>query len=476
MRFGFSIQFAAALLTAALLRITFLAGDPSPYATPHDARAYPASPVPDRIVLSWSDDPSTTMTVSWRTDSTVARALAQLVPAPDGPPIFLGDVLDHDDEFGPRAPQPDPHPAVTTPVRWQGVTDHYHRVHFTDLEPDTPYLYRVGDGTTWSPWLTFRTAPRQGPLTFLYLGDAQNNIHEHFSRTLRAAILHAPHARFMTHAGDLVLSSGNDYTWGEWFAAGEWALAMIPQLPAPGNSDHVRLPGRTPDRRLLFPQWRAAFGTPANGPEGLEGLAYTLDVQDLRLVVLYSNFESMEPGREILVAPDRTLTDAMVAAQRDWLERVLRENDRRWTVVVFHHPVFTAREDRPNERLEALFRPLFARYGVDLVLQGHDHVYARGRDPGLAVPEGHVGPIYVISNAGGKMRPLYRDAAWIDRAGEYVQLFHPITVSGDTLTFEAYTPTGRLYDAFRLVKTDGPNRFEDLAPDLPEVRFAAPLP
>jgi predicted phosphodiesterase len=60
-----------------------------------------------------------------------------------------------------------------------------------------------------------------------------------------------------------------------------------------------------------------------------------------------------------------------------WLRQATRaqEGDR-WTIVVFHHPVHSpAAQHGPSPWLQDL-PELFARRGVDLVLNGHDHLYA----------------------------------------------------------------------------------------------------
>src|SRR5690606_40830927 len=57
---------------------------------------------------------------------------------------------------------------------------------------------------------------------------------------------------------------------------------------------------------------------------------------------------------------------------------LLSHNPNKWTCVVFHHPIFSTKTTRDNKRMRETFKPLFDRYKVDLVLQGHDHTYARG--------------------------------------------------------------------------------------------------
>lgn len=65
-----------------------------------------------------------------------------------------------------------------------------------------------------------------------------------------------------------------------------------------------------------------------------------------------------------------------------WLERALQpgEGDR-WTIAVFHHPVFSAgARHGSTPGLAEKLHGLFADAGVDLVLTGHDHVYSASKE------------------------------------------------------------------------------------------------
>ena len=43
--------------------------------------AHAPTPLPDRVVLTWEEDPATSQSVTWRTDASVKRGLAQLATA-----------------------------------------------------------------------------------------------------------------------------------------------------------------------------------------------------------------------------------------------------------------------------------------------------------------------------------------------------------------------------------------------------------
>jgi len=396
------------------------------------------SPVPDRIILTWTGDPARSQAVTWRTDTSVSDAVAEIAPNADGP-----NFVEHAMRLE----------ALTQPLETDLGEAHYHTVVFEGLEPASDYLYRVGDGTNWSAWIRFTTASAEPePFSFIYFGDAQNDVKAHWSRVIREAFSEAPRAKFMLHAGDLVNVANADAEWGDWFRAGGWVNAMVPSIATPGNHEY----GRGLTGRSLTGHWRPQFAFPEHGPDGLEETVYFVDYQGARVISLNSN-EGFE-------------------AQVDWLRSVLEDNPRTWTIITFHHPIYSAAEGRDNAGLRELWQPIFDESGVDLVLQGHDHTYARSGlvtfeenlPEGVRARTGDSGTVYVVSVSGPKMYDLNRED-WMQRAAEDTQLFQVISINGGTLRYEARTATGRLYDAFELHKTpDGPNRLIERAPDEPE--------
>jgi hypothetical protein len=166
--------------------------------------------------------------------------------------------------------------------------------------------------------------------------------------------------------------------------------------------------------------------------------------------------------------------------QAVWLDQLLAKNDKKWIIITYHHPMYSASSGRDNPQLREVWKPIFDKYKVDLVLQGHDHSYARGRvSPGENLLEGvnlrdQTGTVYVVSVSGGKMYEVGGTwdefGAQKDRSGENTQLFQVITIEEDQLIFESYTAIGELYDSFELIKSaNGPNKFIELrAKAIPE--------
>jgi 3',5'-cyclic AMP phosphodiesterase CpdA len=410
---------------------------------------YKPTPLPDRIVLTWSSDPATSQAVTWRTDDSVLRAYAEIAEAEDGPGF-----VNHSERLQ----------AVTQPLADSAVTANYHTVNFVDLQPSTKYAYRVGDGVNWSEWNQFTTASDQAePFTFVYFGDAQEEVHSHWSRVVREAYKDAPRAAFLLHAGDLINRANADGEWGEWFAASGHIHRMIPCIATPGNHEYsgasisARLLRRrnAPAKESLSEQWRPTFAFPEHGPPGLEETVYWIDYQGARIISLNSN--------------------ERIDEQTDWLRRVLEENPMEWTIVTFHHPVYSSKASRDNVELRDAWQPLFDEFRVDLVLQGHDHTYSRSGlmahenvATGVTARNPAAGTVYVVSVSGPKMYPLDQRPI-MRREAEDTQLYQIIHVEPDRLRYEARTATGRLYDSFSLVKRGRlANALVDHIPDTPE--------
>ncbi|WP_226789751.1 purple acid phosphatase family protein [Flagellimonas hadalis] len=415
---------------------------------------------PDRIVLSYGEDPATSASVTWRTTSEIDTAYAEIAIATAAPKFWRNAKTIK---------------AITTRFDALGidgaeVLSNHHSVWFTDLKSDTTYAYRVGDGKRWSEWIQFKTAPKESKdkFSFLYVGDTQNFILELWSRLIRESYKKAPDAKFIVHAGDLVNNAHNEQQWQEWFDAGGWIHASIGAFPIPGNHEYQNL-GPEASERSLSVQWKHQFTLPENGPEGLEETAYYMDYQNMRIIGLNSN---VDHGK-----------------QAKWVEKLLSETDKDWIIVTFHHPLFSASDGRDNKEWREVMKPIFDTYGVDLVLQGHDHSYARGRvSPDENVLDGvnlrdKTGTVYVVSVSGGKMYGLRKNAwegydAERDRAAENTQLFQVISIEDNRLSFESYTAVGELYDAFELIKRTGlPNEFIDRSDKaIAERRFYNTIP
>lgn len=391
---------------------------------------------PDRIILTFHGDPTTNRAVTWRTDNSITRAVAQIAEATAN------------SKFTDQAAKKN---AGTEPFDLglykgnKSLIVHYHSLVFEGLKPNTLYAYRVGDDWEhWSEWFQFRTAKvNYAPTQFVYFGDAQNDILEHWSRVIRMAYQTAPHASFAIHAGDLFNFAHRDYEWAEWFKSGGFIHSQWTAIPVVGNHEFSPIEEGKP--RNLSIQWRPQFTLPVEkglAPE-LHESVYTVDYQDVRVIVLNS-------------------TDQL-EAQTKYIERQLRDCNAKWKIITCHHSIFSPAKGRNFQFARDHWKPLLDKYGVDLVLNGHDHIYARGHVPVLTTDSqdaGSLGTVYVTSVSGPKMYELNLeqmkgysvDGYKADKAVAQTQFFQVITIKDNTLTYVAYTAMGEEYDRAVIIK------------------------
>ncbi|MEO1054636.1 MAG: metallophosphoesterase family protein [Bacteroidota bacterium] len=391
---------------------------------------------PDRIILTFLGDPATSRAVTWRTDTSVTKAVAQIAEATVNSK-FVDNALTKD--------------ASTEPFDLglykanASLVVHYHSVVFEGLKPDKLYVYRVGDGDKhWSEWIQFRTAKTgYSPTQFVYFGDAQNDVLSHWSRVIRMAYQTAPDASFVIHAGDLINNAHRDYEWAEWYKAGGFIHSQWTAIPVVGN--HEFWPVKKGGAKKLSIQWRPQFTLPVEKDlaSALHETVYTVDYQDLRVIVLNSN--------------DRLET------QTAYIEKQLKNCTAKWKIITCHHSVFSPAKGRDFKFARKHWQPLLDKYGVDLVLNGHDHTYARGHVPVRTTDSGNtdnLGTVYVTSVSGPKqyqldaeqMKAYSAQGYELDKAAEQTQFFQVITVENNTLTYVAYTALGDEYDRAVITK------------------------
>lgn len=391
---------------------------------------------PDRIILTFHGDPSVSRAVTWRTDESVIDAVAQVAEATVNSKFTDNTVTTS---------------AVTEPFDlglYKGnapLIVHYHSATFEGLKPDTLYAYRVGDGNEhWSEWIHFRTAKTgYAPIQFVYFGDAQNDVLAHWSRVIRMAYQTAPNASFVIHAGDLINLAHRDQEWAEWYKAGGFIHSQWTAIPAVGNHEFIPLAKDEP--RKLAIQWRPQFTLPVEeelAPE-LHETVYTVDYQDLRVIVLNSN--------------------DMLEAQTEYLEKQLKNSTAKWKIVTCHHSVFSPAKGRNFQFARDHWKPLLDKYSVDLVLNGHDHTYARGHVPVRTADANEsdgLGTVYITSVSGPKqyaldleqMKTYAAEGYQPDQTAEQTQFYQVITIEDNTLTYVAYTAIGEEYDRAVITK------------------------
>jgi hypothetical protein len=418
-------------LAAALLSAAALAGAGAPAAS---------AVAPDRIALNPTATPATAQTFTWRAPDGAAGGVELRVPGG----------------------------AVREIPSNGGVTlrrARHHAVTIDALTPDTAYEYRVGGAAGWSGWHGFRTATDglTKPWRFLSFGDAQEGL-DVWAQWMKQPFAAVPDARLVMHVGDLINAPNEDGEWAQWFGGQAGTLESRNTFAVPGNHEYLGTKSSVPfvDPDSSAQTFRAHFELPRNGVEGLEDTNYTFEYQGVRFVALNT-------GDNIGYDPS--------PQQREWLDRTLTENRARWTVVLFHIPMWSSADQHHDQaaRVRRSWLDVIERHDVDLVMQGHTHAYGRGHVNGR--PNG---PQYVVSTSGPKYYDLGTPGQDWTGNGATPKLIvgqtstsQTVCVGRDTLALratiigkgEASTttkPVGDTLDAFTVHKQGtGPKRVTD---------------
>ncbi|MGE5481656.1 MAG: fibronectin type III domain-containing protein [Bacteroidota bacterium] len=315
------------------------------------AGSYVGRETPDQVALSWVDDPRTTVAIKWRTRVDVTGTQVEYWEAPAGEPAA--------DTSPDSVPPADRQQVSGLSFEWTSNLGsmRIHEVQLTGLKPGTRYAYRVGDGSSegWSAVHYFTTAPEAaGIVSILVFGDSQSYATNYnlWRQTLQTALKDDLAEQFILHTGDLVDVGSAQLHWETWFRATCGVLEKIPFFPALGNHENAR------GGAVCL---QTHFQLPTNGPEELRELVYSFTYGNVHVVILNSE-----------------ASGSAIEAQRRFLEEdLVQHQDKTWKIVVFHRTAYNVKWGRGNPDLIINYTPVFERYGVDLVLNGHDHSYAR---------------------------------------------------------------------------------------------------
>ncbi|GAA3351725.1 metallophosphoesterase [Amorphoplanes nipponensis] len=216
----------------------------------------------------------------------------------------------------------------------------------------------------------------------------------------------------------------NPYVWDVFLNQIEPLASRVPWMFATGNHDMEPLYG---DTRFLGDSPTHGYGGlvdrldfPANGPRTCPSV--------YRFV--YGNVGVISIDANDLSAELQTNTGYSGGAQLSWLKRTLREwrtegeraKEIDFVVAFLHHCAYSTTQNHASDGgVRDALDPLFSRYQVDLVVQGHNHLLER-TDPirygrrTKAAPDGATifpakdGVTYLCVGSGGRARYPFRAA------------------------------------------------------------------
>jgi hypothetical protein len=367
-------------LAAATTPIALLAGD---------AKPAPADGTPEQIHLTWGDDPSSTIFVSW-------ASAAQAV----NPRVRIG--------HSPTAQHTVHAVQRTYTDGLSGETIFTYHARIEGLQPGANFHYSVtadNDRNRAQPFSAmFQSAPRgRVPFRWTSYGD--------LATPVTSWVLSSPQSRHAVEAverfqplfhllnGDLCYANLNPATqpavWSDFANNVQASAAFRPWMPCPGNHEiefHNGAQG--------FNSYLTRYSLPHNGTP-FHGLWYHFKVGSAFFIslsaddVIYQDSGAFVAGPAPL-QPAPSTGNASIApgsslyihgysngAQTRWLESTLaaasKDEAIDWIIVQMHQDALSSSKNGngSDKGIRETWLPLFDRYGVDLVLCGHDHDYER---------------------------------------------------------------------------------------------------
>ncbi len=267
-----------------------------------------------------------------------------------------------------------------------------HKVKLTGLEPRTRYYYAIGGGPgdtlqkgSSNYFVTMPAPGTEGAYRIGVFGDCGNNsINQRSVRDkVQQYIADKPMDAWIL-LGDNAYNYGTDPEFQENFfnVYKDDLLRKYPLFPCPGNHDYNDIyQYNTTAQATHDIAYYQNFSMPTQGeaggvPSGTQAF-YSFDIGNIHFLSLDSY------GKE----DNATRLYDTAGAQVQWIKKDLEafHNTRRgWVIAYWHHPPYTMgshNSDKESElvKIRENFIRILERYGVDLILCGHSHLYERSR-------------------------------------------------------------------------------------------------
>ena len=314
------------------------------------------------------------------------------------------------------------------------------------LEVNKTYTYRIYDKyvDTGTPIATMQTKnPTATKFSFVHVSDTQDYPNA-FANVLKTV---SDKTDFLFHTGDVVEYSKYEYEWKAMLNGNFEYLSQIPMMAIAGNHETTFKNGSNETYKHFNNKLPEQSST-------LLGYFYSFNYGNAKFIMLNTN---------------ELTSNRLNSEQYYWLENELKNSEQTWTIVAMHNPMYSvgqwgadSSKNAPSLGLRSQLQGLFAQYGVDIVLQGHDHTVSRTYpinekgEPQKETPQVENGVEYSINpngvlylmngTAGGQTRgPHATDNKYYKYAqSSYASSWAEFSIEGNTMkvSVKYYTTSG----------------------------------
>ena len=321
--------------------------------------------LPSHIAVTFGEDSATSVNISYVTKYSITDTDVQIVPFSEKPDFSKGTTvkgakidtnceIDADREYS------------AIDLSFIGIIKHKftinrHTVEITGLEAGQKYCYRIGDADRgwWSDVGVISTADKGTTFSFLHVTDPQGVTEKQYKNNWAMAIETAfdnHDIDFLLATGDMV-DNGNDFVeWKRMFNTASDSLMDTVLMAGTGN--HEERGENANIQNFAY----------ANLPEQdtTTGIYYSFDYNTAHIAVLNTN--------------DLGEDNALSAEQIEWLKADMGASKKPWKFIALHKAIYSNGshfDDDDVVAIRAQLLPLMNELDIDLVFQGHDHVYMR---------------------------------------------------------------------------------------------------
>ena len=320
--------------------------------------------LPSHIAVTFGEDSASSVNISYFTKYSLTDTDIQIVPYSQNPDFSKGSTVKADIDAVCEEDAAREYSAID--LSFIGIIKHKftvnrHTIKITGLEEGQKYCYRVGNAERgwWSDIGVISTADNGTAFSFLHITDPQGVTEKQYQNNWAMALQTAfdnHNIDFLLSTGDMV-DNGNDFVeWKRMFNTASDSLMDTVLMTASGN--HEERGDNAQIQNFVY----------SNLPEQdtTTGVYYSFDYNTAHVAVLNTN--------------DLNDENALSDEQIEWLKADMSASKQPWKFIALHKAIYSNGshfDDDDVVAIRAQLLPLMNELDIDLVFQGHDHVYMR---------------------------------------------------------------------------------------------------
>ena len=292
------------------------------------------------------------------------------------------------------------------------------KVLATGLSSNTQYVYRVGDGKTWSNIKEFKTVRSGTNTNFFIIGDTQSTDSANIDKIKDN--LAQKNYSFGIQTGDSIEDAS---LYNDWLDVlnifGSDYLSKVDMVHVLGNHEFMG-------------------DTTADAAQNIYNLSN-------------DKHYSVEYGNVYVGVINYTNNKSELEANLEWLKQDAKASKAKWKVLTMHQPPYYTNIAGNNEYINELVPAAAEEAGIDFVFSGHDHSYARTEPlKGGKVDEKDGIVYYICGSTGEKSYSITNnpDFHFAMATQDYNGIYITVSTTDDKFTVTTHEADGSIIDSY----------------------------